>query len=70
MPASGMGMPDPIRRLQGSSPAYATHPDFAYIHVLEATDIRPILVRTQGVRRYEAIIQVPARHMGQPAVHR
>ena len=44
MAASDMGMPDPI-------PTFAelvtrirdSHPDFAYIHVLEATDIIPVL---------------------------
>lgn len=44
MAASDMGMPDPI-------PTFAelvtrirdNHPDFAYIHVIEATEIIPVL---------------------------
>jgi len=41
---NGMGMPDPIPTFAGLiTHIRDSHPDFAYIHVLEATDIVPIL---------------------------
>jgi NADPH2 dehydrogenase len=44
MPALGMGMPDPIPTIAGLVTRIRdSHPDFAYIHVLEAIDIVPIL---------------------------
>jgi NADPH2 dehydrogenase len=41
-----MGMPDPIPTFAGLVTRIRdSHPDFAYIHVLEATDIVPALAR-------------------------
>jgi NADPH2 dehydrogenase len=40
-----MGMPDPIPTFAGLvTHIRDSHPDFAYIHVIEATDIRPVQV--------------------------
>jgi NADPH2 dehydrogenase len=48
-PSSGMGMPDPMPTFAGLVTRIRdNYPDFAYIHVLEATDISTILVRPKA----------------------